>query len=250
MYNKKNILHFTSLLTISELQKHDVWKCIINILGYRQSLQRLPGIFLPAAHAFSDIHNPIDGPPKEADRPPWFAGCGRLYIGLSLCLARELSGVNGLSNYLFVFGLSACDIRNEQPHSVQMREFGDIPKTLTVSHLNFSNTFSGLKTGLKGLKRACKMATVASQLWPFQLLPVALSQARRARMRKSAGFFGGLKSPFHSNWRVLAEVFLSLFFAAIRYLTMADFADVQATPTLIFSPIAVPATIGFSFIFP
>ena len=137
MYNKKNILHFTSLLTISELQKHDIWKCIINILGYRQSLQRLPGIFRPAAHAFSDIHNPIDGPPKEADQPPWFAGCGRLYIGLSLCLARDFSGVNELSNYLFVFGLSACDIRDEHPHSVQMREFGDISKTLTVSHLNF-----------------------------------------------------------------------------------------------------------------
>ncbi|WP_443731889.1 hypothetical protein [Segatella buccae] len=189
MYNKKNILHFTSLLTISELQKHDIWKCIINILGYRQSLQRLPGIFRPAAHAFSDIHNPIDGPPKEADRPPWFAGCGRLYIGLSLCLARDFSGVNELSNYLFVFGLSACDIRDEHPHSVQMREFGDISKTLTVSHLNFSNTFSGLKTGLKGPKRACKRATVASQLWPFRLLTVALSQARRARMRKSVGFF-------------------------------------------------------------
>ena len=151
MYNKKNILHFTSLLTISELQKHDIWKCIINILGYRQSLQRLPGIFRPAAHAFSDIHNPIDGPPKEADQPPWFAGCGRLYIGLSLCLARDFSGVNELSNYLFVFGLSACDIRDEHPHSVQMREFGDISKTLTVSHLNF---FQHIFRSENGPKRA------------------------------------------------------------------------------------------------
>ena len=226
MYNKKNILHFTSLLTISELQKHDIWKCIINILGYRQSLQRLPGIFRPAAHAFSDIHNPIDGPPKEADRPPWFAGCGRLYIGLSLCLARDFSGVNELSNYLFVFGLSACDIRDEHPHSVQMREFGDISKTLTVSHLNFSNTFSGLKTDLKGPKRACKRATVASQLWPFLLLTVALSQARRARKRKSAGFFGDLRPAIRSGWRVSEKVFLSIFFTTIHYSTAVDFAGV------------------------
>ncbi len=46
-----------------------------------------------------------------------------------------------------------------------MREFGNISKTLTVSHLIFFNTFSGLKTGLRGPKRACKMATVARQLW-------------------------------------------------------------------------------------
>ena len=216
MYNKKNILHFTSLLTISELQKHDIWKCIINILGYRQSLQRLPGIFRPAAHAFSDIHNPIDGPPKEADQPPWFAGCGRLYIGLSLCLARDFSGVNELSNYLFVFGLSACDIRDEHPHSVQMREFGDISKTLTVKHLNSPNTFSGPKTGLKGPDRACKRATVVLQLWPFQLPTVALSQTRKGRMRQSVGFSGGLKPVSRSGWGVLADVFLLILFAVIR----------------------------------
>lgn len=217
MYNKKNILHFTFLLTISELQKHDIWKCIINILGYRQSLQRLPGIFRPAAHAFSDIHNPINGPPKEADRPPWFAGCGRLYIGLSLCLARDFSGVNELSNYLFVFGLSACDIRDEQTRLAQMSEFGDISKTLTVKHLNSPNTFSGPKMGLKGPDRACKRATVALQLWPFQLPTVALSQAQRAQTRKQVDFFGGLKPPFHSNWRVLPEVFLLILFTAIPH---------------------------------
>ena len=85
-----------------------------------------------------------------------------------------------LSNYLFVFGLSACDIFNGQPTRVQMSEFGDVFKALTVSYLNFVDTDLGPKMLLKRPKWACKRATVAAQLWPFQLSSVALLQVRRA----------------------------------------------------------------------
>ncbi|EFU30682.1 hypothetical protein HMPREF6485_1251 [Segatella buccae ATCC 33574] len=42
--------------------------------------------------------------------------------------------------------------------------------------MNFIDKNLGPKMNLKGPKRACKKATVARQLWPFQLSSVALSQ--------------------------------------------------------------------------
>ena len=38
--------------------------------------------------------------------------------------------------------------------------FGDVPKTLIISCLNFVDTCWGMKMGLKGPKRACKRAVV------------------------------------------------------------------------------------------
>ena len=130
-----------------------------------------------------------------------------------------------LSNYLFVFGLSACDICNGQPTRVQMSEFGDVFKALTVSYLNFVDTDLSLEMLLKRPKWTCKRATVAAQLWPFQLSSVALLQVRRARMSKSAGFSGSLKPVFRSGWSFLAEVFLLIFFTVIRHLVKMPFTD-------------------------
>ena len=110
-------------------------------------------------------------------------------------------------------------------HSVQMREFGDVFKALTVSYLNFVDTDLSLKMLLKRPKWACKRATVAAQLWPFQLSSVALLQVRRARMRKSAGFSGILKPVFRSGWSFLVEVFLLIFFTVIRHLVKMPFTD-------------------------
>ena len=133
--------------------------------------------------------------------------------------------IEWLSNYLFVFGLSACNIFNGQPTWVQMREFGDVFKALTVSYLNFVDTDLSLKMLLKRPKWACKRATVAAQLWPFQLSSVALLQVRRARMSKSAGFSGSLKPVFRSVWSFLVEVFLLIFFTVIRHLVKMPFTD-------------------------
>ena len=113
-----------------------------------------------------------------------------------------------LSNYLFVFGLFACDICNGQPTRVQMSKFGDVFKALTVSYLNFVDTDLGPKMLLKRPKWTCKRATVAPQLWPFQLSSVALLQVRRARMRKTVGSPGDLKPTSHTIWRVFMEVIL------------------------------------------
>ncbi|EJP30351.1 hypothetical protein HMPREF1146_0070 [Prevotella sp. MSX73] len=52
-----------------------------------------------------------------------------------------------------VFGLSACDVCNKQATRVQMSDFGDVSKTLTISHLNFIDMRRGPKTGLKRPKR-------------------------------------------------------------------------------------------------
>ena len=99
---------------------------------------------------------------------------------------------------------------------MQISDFCDISKVLIISRLNFADTYGGAKTGLKGLNRACKRATVASKLWPFRLLSVALLQVRRARMSKSAGFSGSLKPVFRSGWRILVEVFLLIFFVVTK----------------------------------
>jgi len=110
-------------------------------------------------------------------------------------------------------------------HLMQMREFGDVFKALTVSYLNFVDTDLSLKMLLKRPKWACKRATVAAQLWPFQLSSVALLQVRRARMSKSAGFSGSLKPVFRSVWSFLVEVFLLIFFTVIRHLVKMPFTD-------------------------
>ena len=60
------------------------------------------------------------------------------------------------------------------------------------------------------------MATVASQLWPFLLSTVALSQTRRDGTGKQAGFFDGLKPVFRSGWKILSDTFLLILFATIR----------------------------------
>ena len=100
----------------------------------------------------------------------------------------------------------------------QIRDFGGFFKTLIFNHLNFIDTILGPKIGLRGPKRACKMATVAVQLWPFWLSTVALLQARWARMRKSVGFSDGLRQVFRSGWRVFTEVLLLILFVTARCL--------------------------------
>ena len=121
-----------------------------------------------------------------------------------------------LSNYLFVFGLSACDICNEPPHSLHTGDFGGISKQLITNCLNFTDTNLGRKAGLNGPERTCKRVTIAMQLWPFQLLTVALLQVWRARMRKPVDLPGGLKPIFSFGWNIFAEVFLSVLFVTIR----------------------------------
>ena len=69
---------------------------------------------------------------------------------------------------------------------------------------------------LKGPKRACKRGTVARQLSPFWLSTVALLQIRRARMRMSVDFSGDLKPVSRSDWRILVEVFLLIFFVVTK----------------------------------
>ncbi len=53
----------------------------------------------------------------------------------------EADRQDGLLIYFPTFGLSACDIRNEQPTWVQISDFGDISKTLIISRLNFTDTY-------------------------------------------------------------------------------------------------------------
>ena len=100
----------------------------------------------------------------------------------------------------------------------QIRDFGGFFKTLIINYLNFIDIYFGTKTGLKEPKRACEMATVARQLWPFWLSTVALLQARWARMRKSVGFSDGLRQVFRSGWRVFTEVLLLILFVTARCL--------------------------------
>ena len=100
----------------------------------------------------------------------------------------------------------------------QIRDFGGFFKTLIINYLNFIDIYFGAKTGLRGPKRACEMATVARRLWPFWLSTVALLQARWARMRKSVGFSGGLRQVFRSGWRVFTEVLLLILFVTARCL--------------------------------
>ena len=104
-----------------------------------------------------------------------------------------------------------------------MGDFWDCSKTLTINRLNFIDMYLCPKTSLKGPERACKRATVASQLWPFQLSSVALSQARRARKGKSPGFSDALKPVLRSGREFLSEVFLLILFATIRHLTELPF---------------------------
>ena len=91
--------------------------------------------------------------------------------------------------------------------------------------MNIVDTPLDSKIGLKGPNQVGKRATVATQLWPFQLSSVALLQVRRARMSKSAGFSGSLKPVFRSGWSFLAEVFLLIFFTVIRHLVKMPFTD-------------------------
>lgn len=100
----------------------------------------------------------------------------------------------------------------------QIRDFGGFFKTLIINYLNFIDIYFGAKTGLRGPKRACEMATVARRLWPFWLSTVALLQARWARMRKSVGFSDGLRQVFRSGWRVFTEVLLLILFVTARCL--------------------------------
>ena len=96
-------------------------------------------------------------------------------------LGNTLIEQNKLSNYLSVFGLSACDILGRHSTRAQMSEFGGISKMLTISRLNLIDTYLNPKTGLNEPKRSRKRAAVAMQLRPFQLSTVALSQTLRAR---------------------------------------------------------------------
>ncbi|EFU29199.1 hypothetical protein HMPREF6485_2830 [Segatella buccae ATCC 33574] len=104
--------------------------------------------------------------------------------------------------------------------------------------MNFIDTILGPKIGLKEPKRACKMATVARQLWPFWLSTVALLQARWARMRKSVGFSDGLRQVFRSGWRVFTEVLLLILFVTDRCL--------QRLPSAFFIEYVSNTQIGFT----
>lgn len=98
-------------------------------------------------------------------------------------MAKSISGdfpAGRLSNYLAVFGLSACAICNGQPARAHGGEYGGTFKRLTISRLNFVDTRFVPKTGLKGPRRACKRAPVAMQPGPFCDVTVALSPIRRA----------------------------------------------------------------------
>ena len=65
---------------------------------------------------------------------------------------------------MFVFGLSACDICDEQSVGRKYANFDGVFKRLAISRLNIIDTDLIPKTGLKGPKRACKRATVVVQL--------------------------------------------------------------------------------------
>ena len=120
----------------------------------------------------------------------------------------------------------------------QIRDFGGFFKTLIINYLNFIDIYFGAKTGLRGPKRACEMATVARRLWPFWLSTVALLQARWARMRKSVGFSGGLRQVFRSGWRVFTEVLLLILFVTARCL--------QGLPSAFFIGYVSNTQIGFT----
>ncbi len=120
----------------------------------------------------------------------------------------------------------------------QIRDFGGFFKTLIINYLNFIDIYFGAKTGLRGPKRACEMATVARRLWPFWLSTVALLQARWARMRKSVGFSGGLRQVFRSGWRVFTEVLLLILFVTDRCL--------QRLPSAFFIEYVSNTQIGFT----
>lgn len=120
----------------------------------------------------------------------------------------------------------------------QIRDFGGFFKTLIINYLNFIDIYFGAKTGLRGPKRACEMATVARRLWPFWLSTVALLQARWARMRKSVGFSDGLRQVFRSGWRVFTEVLLLILFVTDRCL--------QRLPSAFFIEYVSNTQIGFT----
>ena len=150
---------------------------------------------------------------QESTPPALFVSTARPMLG------NTLIEQNKLSNYLSVFGLSACDILGRHSTRAQMSEFGGISKTLTISRLNFIDTCLNPKTGLNKPERSRKRAAVASQLRPFPLPTVALSQTLRARRGKPTDFSGSLKPVFHSRWSISADVFLLIFFATIRHLS-------------------------------
>ena len=105
-----------------------------------------------------------------------------------------------LSNYLFVFGLSACAICNGQPVRAHRGDFGDTFKALAVSRLNFVDTRFVPKTGLKGPQWTCKRAPVAMQPGPFWRVTVALSPIRRAERGNRREFLGSERPVFPSGW--------------------------------------------------
>ena len=119
---------------------------------------------------------------------------------------------------IYSFSASVLAIFCNRRPLAQIRDFGGFFKTLIINYLNFIDIYFGAKTGLRGPKRACEMATVARRLWPFWLSTVALLQARWARMRKSVGFSGGLRQVFRSGWRVFTEVLLLILFVTARCL--------------------------------
>jgi len=57
-----------------------------------------------------------------------------------------------------------------------MGDFDGVFKTLIINRLIFVDIYPDLKTGLKGPNRDYEMGTVTSQLCPFLLPSVALSQ--------------------------------------------------------------------------
>ena len=105
-----------------------------------------------------------------------------------------------------------------------LRKFSNQRGKPTLSHLKTPPFFRfGPFEFAKEPQLGTERATVATQLWPFRLLTVALLQARRARMEKSAGFFCGSNPVFRSGWRILADVFLSILFGTVRPLAELPF---------------------------
>ena len=81
------------------------------------------------------------------------------------------------------------------------------------------------QTGLKGPKRTCKKATVATQLWPFRLSTVALLQVRRGQTGNQRGFSGLSRPVFRSGWRIPTDVFLLRLFVFIRHFSEKPFTN-------------------------
>lgn len=110
-------------------------------------------------------------------------------------------------------------------HWMQISDFDDIFKTLTISHLNFVDMYFVPQTGLKGPKQTCKKATVATQLWPFRLSTVALLQVRRGQTGNQRDFFDFPRPVPLSGWRIPMGVFLLRLFVFIRHFVEKPFTN-------------------------